>query len=191
MTYSIKMMKAGAGLVVKKIGDGGAGEATVIAAKPGVKYVLSQNWDANSDHKGAPKKIVAQRVGNNLQIAIDAVNAANPDITIADYFLYAPAPISGIGPTGEVFDYGALDANTISGAPVTAEVVLAASGESLATLSDMRTLPSGPFPALGTAGQLALAAGGLLVLGAATAGSGSSSGEGNPAANAAQAVISA
>jgi predicted Abi (CAAX) family protease len=67
MSYSIKTVKAGAGLVSKRISEGSRGEATVITAQPGVKYVIAQNWDSYSDRKGAPKKLVSQREGNDLK----------------------------------------------------------------------------------------------------------------------------
>lgn len=191
MTYSVRMVKAGVGLVAKRIGEGTQGEATVITAQPGVKYVIAQSWDSYSDHKGAPKKLMSKREGNDLKIAIDANDVAYPDLIIKDYFLFPAAPISGVGATGLAFDYGAVDASAASSSPVRADVAIAAAGDGLTPLADMTTLPSGPFASLGTVGQLGLIGGGLLVLGSIKTGGSGDAGSNNDSSAVAQAVITA
>lgn len=194
MTYAIKMTKAGVGLANKIVGEANHEGPVLLSARPGVKYVLTQMWDSSSDHKGAPKKLVTQRAGNDLHIAIDAQDAAFPDIVIQGYFLYAPAPLTGVGPTGDAFDYGALDTKASWGGAMTADAAIGAAGTAPTYLSDTSTLPSGPFASLGTVGQLGLAGGGLLLLGAVgheSGGGSPASSAGDPAALAAQALVNA
>ncbi|MEY2661015.1 MAG: hypothetical protein RLZZ123_2187, partial [Pseudomonadota bacterium] len=108
--YQVRVVQDGRTTARKQLSSGLAnGEAAVIKAQAGATYVI-QNSLAGADEKGAPAKIVAKRVGQNLHIAIEQeeksffdflrgkktkANPDVPDLVIEAYFDHPPASVVG------------------------------------------------------------------------------------------------